>query len=112
MLTASAPPLRNQNTDTSLDTAKIRSTTTKRVAHSLRAFNVDEEEEPKDTQRPQVDKEKIEKELMVRSCFILCRIVVFFFMQFFTLCIILTLSVVNSGVLTIVYAIFALYYIY
>ena len=33
-------------------------------------------------------------------------------MQFFTLCIILTLSVVNSGAISLVYTIFSLYYIY
>lgn len=37
---------------------------------------------------------------------------VFLFMQFFTLCIILTLSVSNSGFLTLIYTLFSLYYIY
>ncbi len=48
----------------------------------------------------------------MRNCFRGWRYVIFLFMQFFTLCMILTLSVSNSGLLTIVYTVFSLYYIY
>ena len=50
--------------------------------------------------------------MAVRSWYLFCRTLVFFFLQFFTLCIILTLSVVNSGAISLVYTIFSLYYIY
>ena len=61
---------------------------------------------------PRVNRDKIEQELFSRHVYIFFRTLVFFFMQFFTLCIILTLSVANSGAITIVYTLFSLYYIY